>query len=227
MLGDPQSGRPAKKQNTKEQKKKKSDAEKKQKKKTVEKLGTDGKGLLDEIEEDDKEDKRDSDVSDSDGDTPDDKYDPLSRQKEGGPKLKKQSMLQSAVEQTALELGKAMPVMSRGPELELSTIKDVEDLKHALAQAMIHVPNDVLRRAIILPKDIDTSDGRYASPKDLLPKNPALDPELLFKEKEHKKLMRDLIKWGDNTFERKKKKEEDGEEEVDKKKIAKNTKKRL
>jgi len=37
-------------------------------------------------------------MSDSDGDTPDDKYDPLSRQKEGGPKLKKQSMLQSAVE---------------------------------------------------------------------------------------------------------------------------------
>ena len=60
---------------------------------------------------------------------------------------------------------------------------------------MIHVPNDVLRRAIILPKDIDTSDGRYASPKDLLPKNPQLDPELLFKEKEQKKLMKDLIKW--------------------------------
>ena len=85
--------------------------------------------------------------------------------------------MQSAVEQTALELGKAMPVMSRGPELELSTIKDVEDLKHALAQAMIHVPNEVLRRAIILPKDMDTSNGRYATPKDLLPKNPATDIE--------------------------------------------------
>ena len=88
-------------------------------------------------------------------------------------------MLQSAVEQTALELGKAMPVMSRGPELELSTIKDVEDLKHTLAQAMVHIPNDVLRRAIILPKDMDTSNGRYASPKDLLPRNPHLDSEYL------------------------------------------------
>lgn len=88
--------------------------------------------MLDEIEEDDKEDKYSED-DDSDDGQPDDKYDPLSRQKEGGPKLKKQSMLQSAVEQTALELGKAMPVMSRGPELELSTIKDVEDLKHTLA----------------------------------------------------------------------------------------------
>ena len=49
---------------------------------------------------------------------------------------------------------------------------------------MIHVPNDVLRRAIILPKDIDTSDGRYASPRDLLPKNPDNDYEFLYKEKE-------------------------------------------
>ena len=92
MLGDPASGRPSKKKGEKETKKKKTDAEKKQKKKTQEKLGTTGKGLLDEIEEDDKEDRR-SDVTDSDGDALDDKYDPLSRQKEGGPKLKKQSML--------------------------------------------------------------------------------------------------------------------------------------
>jgi hypothetical protein len=88
-----------------------------------------------------------------------------------------------------------MPVMSRGPELELSTIKDVEDLKHVLAQHMIHVPNDVLRRAIILPKDIDTTGGKYATPKDLLPKNPATDQEYIFKQEEHYKLMKDVIKW--------------------------------
>lgn len=131
---------------------------------------------------------------------PDDKYDPLSKGKEGAPRLKKQSMLQSAVEQTALELGKSMPVMSRGPELELSTIKDVEDLKHTLAQAMIHVPQDVLRRAIVLPKDIDTSNGKYATPKDLLPRNPQTDPELMFKMEEQNKLMKDLIKWQQKTF---------------------------
>ena len=85
---------------------------------------------MEDIEEDVKEDLSESDLSD---DAMDDKYDPLAKQKEGGAKLNKQSMLQSAVEQTALELGKAMPVMSRGPELELSTIKDVEDLKHTLA----------------------------------------------------------------------------------------------
>ena len=70
-----------------------------------------------------------------------------------------------------------MPVMSRGPELELSTIKDVEDLKQTLAKAMIHVPNEVLRRAIILPKDMDTNNVKYATPKDFLPKNPATDIE--------------------------------------------------
>ena len=128
-------------------------------------------------------------------------------------------MLQSAVEQTALELGKAMPVMSRGPELELSTIKDVEDLKHTLAQAMIHVPNDVLRRAIILPKDIDTSNGRYASPRDLLPKNPATDPELLRKQDEHNKIMKKYIKWQEKTFPWRKRVVED--EEADDPKNAK------
>ena len=83
------------------------------------------------------------------------------------------------VEQTALEMGKAMPVMSRGAELEAATVKDVEDLKQTLANQMIHVPNEVLRRAIILPKDIDGSNGRYASPRDLLPKNPAYDQALI------------------------------------------------
>ena len=131
MLGDPQRGG-QKKKNTKELDKKKADAEKKQKKKTAAKMGGDVGGLLDEIVEDVKEAAPDSDNSDED-ENPDDKYDPLEKNKEGAPRLKKQSMLQSAVEQTALELGKAMPVMSRGPELELSTIKDVENLKHTLA----------------------------------------------------------------------------------------------
>ena len=88
------------------------------------------------------------------------------------------------VEQTALEMGKAMPVMTRGAELEAATIKDVEDLKQTLAMQMIHVPNDVLRRAIILPKDMDGSTGRYASPRDLLPKNPNYDLGFQQKQKD-------------------------------------------
>mmetsp|Transcript_31983 Transcript_31983/g.42369 ORF Transcript_31983/g.42369 Transcript_31983/m.42369 type:complete len:94 (+) Transcript_31983:2480-2761(+) len=90
---------------------------------------------------------------------------------------------------------------------------------------MIHVPNDVLRRAIILPKDIDTSDGRYASPKDLLPKNPALDPEQIFKDKEKNKLMKDLIKWQQKTFPWRKPPKEEDEDRADDKKTKKNKKK--
>lgn len=76
MLGDPQSGRPSKKKNQAADKKKKEKVEKKQQKKTAAKLGNDGKGLLDEIEEDDRDDK-DSDIGSDD--VPDDKYDPLAR----------------------------------------------------------------------------------------------------------------------------------------------------
>ena len=86
-------------------------------------------------------------------------------------------MLQTAVEHAALEMGNSMPVMSRGPEIELSTIKDVEDLKHTLAQNQINLPNQVLRRAIILPKDMDTTAGKYSTPQDTLPRNPFDDPD--------------------------------------------------
>ena len=117
--------------------------------------------------------------------------------------------------------------MSRGPELELSTIKDVEDLKHTLAQAMIHVPQDVLRRAIILPKDMDTTNGKYATPADLLPKNPENDPEELYKREEQQYLMKDLIKWQQKTFPwRKKQKIEDDDDPADKKAVKQAGKKK-
>ena len=190
MPGDV-TGRQRKKPTQKESQNKKTAATNKQKKKIKEKLGSAG-SLLGQISEDEKEDKNSDGGSDGELDH---KYDPLSRQKQGGPKLDKKSMLQSAVEQTALELGKAMPVMSRGPELELSTISEVEDLKHTLAQAMIHIPNDVLRRAIVMPKDIDSSEHLYPTPRDSLPRNPKNDAEHHRKEKERKKLFQDLIKW--------------------------------
>ncbi len=120
-----------------------------------------------------------------------------------------------------------MPVMSRGPELELSTIKDVEDLKHTLAKAMIHVPNDVLRRAIILPKDLDTTNNKYPTPKDFLPKNPATDPEQLWAAKQQRKLMKDLLKWQQSTFPWRAipKDEEEGETKT-KEKVTKTSKKK-
>ena len=110
------------------------------------------------------------------------------------PNLSGRNQLQTAVEQTALELGKRMQVMTRGPELELSTIKDVEDLKQQLAAHNIHVSQDALRRAIVLPKDIDTSNGNYASPKDLLPKTKDWNADRLLQERKQK-LGPDIVKW--------------------------------
>ena len=78
---------------------------------------------------------------------------------------------------------------------------------------MIHVPNDVLRRAIILPKDVDTSEGKYASPKDLLPKNAAYDPQQIFLNQQKNNLMKDLIKWQNKLPWRAKQSKEDEEEE--------------
>ena len=96
MLGDPGRGG-AKKKNSKEIEKKKADAAKKQKTKVAAKIGAAGANTLDEIAEDVKEDRySDSDVESETG--MDDKYDPLSKQKEGAPKLNPKNMLQSAVE---------------------------------------------------------------------------------------------------------------------------------
>ena len=77
---------------------------------------------------------------------------------------------------------------------------------------MIHVPNEVLRRAIILPKDIDGSNGKYASPRELLPKNPDSDMEHIMKVKNEKMLMADLIQWQKETFPWHRKKGDDKKE---------------
>jgi len=53
-------------------------------------MGSDGAKYLDDIEEDVKEDKSSDDDDDDDSDQNlDDKFDPLGKQKEGAPKLKK------------------------------------------------------------------------------------------------------------------------------------------
>ena len=91
MLGDPNSA-PSKKKSAKDIDKKKADAAKKLKKKAAAKIGTEGAKYLDEIAEDAEEGKYSDEEDDSDH-TLDDKYDPLAKQKEGAPKLKKQSML--------------------------------------------------------------------------------------------------------------------------------------
>ena len=65
-------------------------------------------------------------------------------------------------------MGKGMPNFARGPEIEIASIKDVEDLKHILAQSSIHVDFQVLQRAIIMPKDLDTTGAVYPGISDML-----------------------------------------------------------
>lgn len=126
MVGDPNSKK-AKSQGDAKTDKKKKTLEKKNKERAAAKLGNDN--ALSDVEEEDHK----SSSSEEPVDPTDDKYDPLAKTKEGSVAIKKASMLQTAVEHAALEMGNSMPVMSRGPEIELSTIKDVEDLKHTLA----------------------------------------------------------------------------------------------
>jgi hypothetical protein len=47
--------------------------------------------------------------------------------------VNKQSALKSALDNIQGEMGSAMPQFARGPEIEIGSIKDVEDLKHILA----------------------------------------------------------------------------------------------
>ena len=73
-------------------------------------------------------------------------------------------------------------MLSRSLEVELSTIKEFEDLKQSLVSDHIDVPIDVLRRAIVLPKDIDAPSRKYATPHSTLPIKPLLDHDWLRKK---------------------------------------------
>ena len=161
-----------------------------------------------------------SDVDSMSEDLGDDKYDPRAKTKEGGIMYKKQSKMQMMMEHAAIELGKSVPIMTRGPEIELSSIRDVEDLKQTLAQHQINVPNDVLRRAIILPKDQDTSGMRYPEEGEFLPKNPATDPEYQRKKEELERLMMSVK---DLKSAKNRKKDGDTEKKSKKKVKKKNT----
>ena len=211
MVGDPNAKKSRTQGDAKVDKKKKA-LEVKNKKKAAAKLG-------EELEEVEEEEEVKSSSSEEPVDPEDDKYDPLAKTKEGSVAIKKASMLQTAVEHAALEMGNSMPVMSRGPEIELSTIKDVEDLKHTLAQNQINLPNEVLRRAIILPKDMDTTAGKYATPKDTLPRDPFSDPDQL---REQARI--DGVMLGLTPQQMRKRNEQNQKEAKDEKKAAKGKK---
>lgn len=68
-----------------------------------------------------------------DGDEGDD-VSKILEQKQAGLAVNKQSALQTALEHIQIEMGRGMPNFARGPEVEIASVKDVEDLKHQLAQ---------------------------------------------------------------------------------------------
>lgn len=65
-----------------------------------------------------------------------------------------------------------MPSFTRGNETEISYRKEVEDLMKVLSKSQINVPNKVLQRAIVIPKDPDGTNTTYPKVKDLLMHNP-------------------------------------------------------
>ena len=87
-----------------------------------------------------------------------------------------------------------MPNFARGPEVEIASIKDVEDLKHILAQANIHCDFQVLQNAIIMPKDLDSTGAVYPGITDMLQKNPNAVPV---------KKKRKTVKGGDGSKKKK------------------------
>lgn len=93
-------------------------------------------------------------------------------QKQAGLEVSKPGAIRSPLENIQGEMGSGMPKFARGPEIEIGLIKDVEDLKHILAQENIHVDYKVLQAAIILPKDMDSKSAVYPGISDMLVKNP-------------------------------------------------------
>lgn len=78
------------------------------------------------------------------GDEEGDDVTKILEQKQAGLAVNKQSALQTALEHIQIEMGRGMPNFARGPEVEIASVKDVEDLKHQLAQQNIHLDYKVL-----------------------------------------------------------------------------------
>ncbi len=71
--------------------------------------------------------------------------------------------MQSALRAISVELGEQGINFSRGPESEISFRKEVEQLMHELSKHNINVPNAVLQRAIVMPKDNPKPAIKYPS----------------------------------------------------------------
>ena len=81
--------------------------------------------------------------------------------------------MSQAMEQMAQDSeNRSMPIFSRGPEIEITSMQDVEMLKQLLAKIKVHVPTKVLERGIVMPRDFDNYRPAYPKPQDQYMTNP-------------------------------------------------------
>ena len=73
-------------------------------------------------------------------------------------------------------------MFSRGPEIEITTLQDVEMMKALLAQIKIHLPAKTLERAIVMPRDIDNNHPEYPKVIETLTVNPYKEKKELKKK---------------------------------------------
>lgn len=67
---------------------------------------------------------------------------------------------------------RTLPLFTRGPEIEITTMQDVEMLKAMLALNKIHIPTQTLERAIVMPRDLDNFHPAYPKISEALLINP-------------------------------------------------------
>ena len=84
----------------------------------------------------------------------------------------KQKNMSQALEQLVQESrNRADPIFTRGAEIEVTTMQDVEMLKAHLASIKIHIPTKSIQRGIIMPRDQETN-GEYPDQQGFLMHNP-------------------------------------------------------
>jgi hypothetical protein len=82
--------------------------------------------------------------------------------------------MHQALEQLVLDnnSNNTLPLFTRGPEIEIQTMQDVEMLKAMLAQNKIHINTRTLERAIVMPRDLDNNHPSYPTIAEGLLINP-------------------------------------------------------
>ena len=95
-----------------------------------------------------------------------------------------------------------MPSFARGPEIEITTMREVEVLKHVLAKIKIHIPTKSLERGIVMPRDLDNYHPTLPKVGDHLMQNPFKEEDNGKKKKKKKRAddaNKKMMRGADNT----------------------------